>query len=83
MVGPDYIVDLSGKPHANTPTGDSPPSTAPRPWLAIRWQCCATYSRVYRNRSRTAYEGHCPKCARAIKVPIGPGGTNNRFFDAY
>ncbi|MEX2545883.1 MAG: hypothetical protein WD316_12215 [Phycisphaeraceae bacterium] len=53
-----------------------------RPWIAVRWDCCSAYSRVYRNQAGTAYEGRCPRCMRAIRVRVGPGGTNHRFFIA-
>lgn len=48
----------------------------------MKWKCCGAYSRIYRNRDATAYEGRCPKCAKHVRVPIGPGGTNQRFFEA-
>ncbi|MFA9479129.1 hypothetical protein ACERK3_12625 [Phycisphaerales bacterium AB-hyl4] len=53
-----------------------------RPWLAVMFKCCQAYSRVYRNREATAYEGRCPKCHRPLRVAIGPGGTSTRFFEA-
>ena len=56
---------------------------APRRWLGIQFDCCGTYSRVYRNASESAYVGWCPQCARQVSVPIGPEGTDARFFTAY
>ena len=58
-------------------------SDGPRPWLGIQFECCGTYSRIYRNASGNAYVGWCPQCACKVNVPIGPGGTNNRFFTAH
>ncbi len=64
----------------------SPPSASPkanpRPFLGIQFSCCRTYARVYRSELRTCYEGHCPRCGRIVRVPIGPGGTGKRFFTA-
>lgn len=53
-----------------------------QPWIAMQWDCCSVYSRLYRNPAGTAYEGHCPKCARPVSVKIGPAGTDTRFFRA-
>ena len=82
--GPDYILALQGlSPHGGASQEQGGKSLTGRPWLAIRWRCCGVYSRVYRNAAGTAYEGRCPKCSRPLTVKVGPGGTNNRFFDAY
>jgi len=81
---PDYILELGGKT-----VDDSPPASSRRtagggpPWISMLWRCCSVYSRVYRNRQGTAYEGHCPKCARPVRVKIGPGGTSARCFEAH
>jgi hypothetical protein len=49
----------------------------------VQWNCCRAYSRIYRNSAGAAYVGHCPKCAKRVNVPIGPGGTDQRFFRAH
>jgi hypothetical protein len=51
-----------------------------RPYVGVHFVCCDTYARVYVNRGKTAYEGHCPKCAKKVRIRIGPGGTEARFF---
>lgn len=51
-------------------------------YLGIMFNCCNVYSRIYKNKEGTAYVGRCPKCMRNIKVPVGEGGTNQRFFNA-
>lgn len=59
------------------------PPDAPKKFVGIRFNCCGIYVRVYVNKEGTAYEGRCPKCARPVKLKIGSGGTDNRFFDAF
>jgi len=51
-------------------------------FLGIYFECCNTYGRIYKNKEGTHYTGRCPRCLRSIKVPIGEGGTNSRFFRA-
>lgn len=53
-----------------------------RKFLGIYFECCNVYGRIYENKEKTAYVGRCPKCLRPIKVKIGEGGTNARFFRA-
>jgi hypothetical protein len=77
---PDYILDISG---LNESQGsDSASGPAGRKWIGVKFECCGAYSRIYRNRQGSAYEGFCPKCTARIQVPIGPGGTNQRMFRA-
>ena len=52
-----------------------------RAWVAVKWKCCGTYSRIYKNKAGDAYEGRCPKCMRPVRLRIGEGGTNSRFFE--
>ena len=65
----------SGKRRANA-------DVASRKFVGVQFKCCDVYSRVYINRDATAYEGNCPKCAKRIRLEIGPGGTDSRFFTA-
>ncbi len=51
-------------------------------FLGIMFECCNVYSRIYKNKEGTAYVGKCPKCMRTVRIPIGKGGTNTRFFRA-
>lgn len=82
---PDYIVKIDGLAVPDASQESRQDSTSPhvgRPWIAVRWQCCSVYSRIYRNRAGTAYQGCCPKCGTQAKASVGPGGTNSRFFNA-
>jgi len=56
----------------------SPP--AARPFLGVNFAACRVYGRLYRNREGTAYEGHCPRCGRAVRIGIAAQGINQRFF---
>jgi hypothetical protein len=60
----------------------SPAAPAERKFVGVHFTCCDAYTRVYINRDQTAYEGNCPKCAKKLRLPIGPGGTDARFFTA-
>lgn len=52
-------------------------------FLGVMFECCNVYGRLYKNKEGTYYQGRCPKCMRQIKIKIGEGGTNQRFFRAY
>ncbi|WP_148073063.1 hypothetical protein [Bythopirellula goksoeyrii] len=56
--------------------------TSVKPFLGVNFACCGVYSRVYPNTERSAYVGHCPRCARKVRFEIGPGGSDSRFFTA-
>ena len=60
--------------------GKEPP--VQRPFLGVHFACCDVYSRVYLNRAKTLYLGNCPHCTRQVRFPVGPGGTEARFFTA-
>ena len=51
-------------------------------FLGIYFKCCNVYSRIYKNKAGTAYEGVCPGCGRHASVAIGEHGTRSRFFIA-
>lgn len=61
---------------------DSPRNAHPsgRPFIGVIFECCGVYQRIYRAPEATAYRGCCPKCLRAIMVPVGKEGTGERFF---
>ena len=52
-------------------------------YLGLKFTCCGVYSRVYVNHDGTAYEGRCPKCLKPVKLKIGEGGTDSRFFEVF
>jgi len=71
-------VDLTDDPTG----GGKPRSRESRRFVGVYFACCDVYTRVYINRDATAYEGHCPKCAKKVRLRIGPDGTDARFFTA-
>lgn len=79
MVGEhlDLTDDLSRKDKRGRKT-----AAAGRRFVGVQFKCCDVYVRVYINRDQTAYEGNCPKCAKPVRLEIGPGGTDARFFTA-
>ena len=81
-------LDLTSDPNFSRPTpvvetGVRHTQPGERKYIGIRFNCCGLYVRIYANKEGTAYEGRCPKCAKPVKLKIGEGGTNNRFFDVF
>jgi len=76
---PAYRLDIPGLDDAEAADASQRPA---RRWLGIHFECCGVYSRVYRNRAATAYEGRCPRCLRAVRILIGDDGIDARFFRA-
>jgi hypothetical protein len=72
-------LDLTDDPFGRVQTSRT---TTSRRFVGVHFTCCDVYTRVYINRDQTAYEGNCPKCAKKVRLPIAPGGTNARFFTA-
>ncbi|MBI4577760.1 MAG: hypothetical protein HY722_15975 [Planctomycetes bacterium] len=52
------------------------------PYIGIHFDCCGVYQRIYRQPGQTAYVGWCPRCLRRVRVRVGPGGVDQRIFEA-
>lgn len=53
-----------------------------RPFVGVKFNCCGVYARVYRDADGKAYSGRCPKCGARVRLRVGEGGTDARFFEA-
>jgi hypothetical protein len=73
-------IDISSDPAAPSSPANQTPS---RRFVGMLFACCDVYARIYINPEHTAYTGVCPRCARPVRIGIGPNGTNARFFTAY
>ena len=54
----------------------------PRSFVGVYFKCCHVYTRIYLNRTGTAYQGGCPKCGAKVELKVGPGGSKSRFWTA-
>jgi hypothetical protein len=77
---PGEHLDLTSDPGGDAGGGRRPVDG--RRFVGVHFVCCDVYSRIYINRDESGYEGNCPKCAKPVRLKIGPGGTNARFFTA-
>lgn len=79
----DLTSDPEGLPTLPQAAGRGGEPGKPRSFVGIHFACCDAYARVYVNREGTAYVGYCPRCSKPVRLRIGPGGTDSRFFTAY
>jgi len=83
-------LDLTSEPDDSGRRKDAPAASnaGPQPppgkrFVGVNFMCCSVYSRVYRTRDGMAYAGYCPKCSKPVRLEIGEGGSNSRFYTAY
>ncbi len=71
------------KPRAGNASNKEGETGGARPFVGVTFNCCSVYSRIYRTRDGKAYAGNCPKCSNPVRLVIGAGGSNSRFYTAY
>lgn len=64
-----------------SPVGGGAGGAGGRPWIGVRFLCAGAYVRVPRNKDGTAYLAMCPRCGKTVRFRVGPGGTDQRFFE--
>jgi hypothetical protein len=72
---------LEGAPDPARRPGCGAGGRPERPWIGVRFLCAGAYVRVARSPDGSAYHAVCPRCAKRVKFRVGPGGTDNRFFE--
>lgn len=75
---------LEGAPNPPGPgqsQSHSRAGAAQRPWIGVRFLCAGAYVRVGRSPDATAYNAICPRCGKRVRFRVGPGGTDQRFFE--
>ncbi len=84
---PGESFDITSEPVGPSASNNGPSSNngganarGQRKFVGVKFDCCATYARIYINREQTAYVGNCPRCAKQLRLLIGPDGTDSRFF---
>jgi len=73
----------SGTKNESSSSQENMDNEKKKKYLGLKFTCCGVYSRVYVNHDGTAYEGRCPKCLKPVKLKIGEGGTDSRFFEVF
>ena len=53
-----------------------------RRFISVYWKCCHSFSRLYKSKDGSKYQGKCPKCGSYCSAPVGPEGTSQRIFFA-
>jgi hypothetical protein len=84
MADPRDIVDVSLLPRAATSAGDDvrhPETPRGQTFLRLWFRCANQYGRAYKSASGDCYLARCPTCMKTIRFGIGPGGTEQRFFE--
>lgn len=77
-VGATPFADIDGE------MPDRPTPPRPAPTLGVMMRCCNVYVQIRRVAAGDAYAGHCPRCAKPVRVPIATDGTGtkSRIFEA-
>ena len=73
----DYRLSITG---ASPDPASAREEQSSRPFVSVLFACCNVYQRIYRSANGTRYGGRCPRCGRAVRFLVGPGGTSERIF---
>lgn len=79
----DYKKYVKKKSHPlyDTPTQSGETHGEQRQYLGVKFECCGSYTRAYKNKQGTAYLARCPRCMKKVDIGINAQeGVSARFF---
>jgi hypothetical protein len=75
----DYKLDLSSAP-AKKNLLHLAARKSKRSFISVHFACFGVYRRIYQSADGKYFAGHCPRCARPLRIRIDAAGIDARMF---
>jgi hypothetical protein len=76
-----YVRDKKSHPLYDAPLQQPENAPQERQYLGVKFECCGSYTRAYKNKEGTAYLARCPRCMKKVTIGINAQeGVSARFF---